>query len=124
VWDPEQTGRILSGRQLFGSATWSMFWPDGYAPLTALDDDGDGWLAGRELAGLAVWCDRNGNGVSDAGEVASLARLGIARVAVRPSGRQEGAPCNPQGMQRSDGTFLPTYDWMPVSRPEGENARR
>lgn len=122
VWDPERTGRIVSGRQLFGSATWSMFWRDGYAALAALDDDGDGWLAGRELAGLAVWCDANGNGVSDEGEVGSLEQIAVARIAVQPSGRHEGVPCSPHGIQRSNGTFLPTYDWTPVSRPERERA--
>jgi hypothetical protein len=116
VWDPEKKGRITSGRQLFGSFTWSMFWRDGYEPLAALDDDRDGWLAGRELNGLAVWQDRNGNAVSEPGEVLSLAEMDIERVAVRSAGRIAGTLCNPRGMQRRDGTYLPTYDWTPTSR--------
>src|SRR5207248_5903091 len=55
VWDPQHTGQVRDGRQLFGSATWWIFWDDGYQPLAALDNDGDGWLSGNELAGLAVW---------------------------------------------------------------------
>jgi hypothetical protein len=122
VWDPERTGRITSGRQLFGSVTWWMFWRDGYEALAALDDDGDGWLEGKELEGLAIWCDRNGNGIADPGEVVPLSQLGITRVAVRPGGRSEGALFNAQGIQRRDGTYLPTYDWIPtsvVSEPRG-----
>jgi hypothetical protein len=52
VWDPGKSGRIESGLQLFGSVTWWMFWKDGYQPLAALDDNGDGWLSGEELQGI------------------------------------------------------------------------
>ena len=51
------------GLQLFGSVTWWLFWEDGYAPLAALDDNHDGRLEGAELKGIAIWFDRNGNGV-------------------------------------------------------------
>ena len=94
-----------------------MFWRDGYEPLAALDDDRDGWLRGRELEGLAAWRDRNGNAISERGEVASLAECGIAAVAVHAAGRAAGVPWNPRGMERRDGAFLPTYDWTPTSRP-------
>jgi hypothetical protein len=118
VWDPERTGRIVSGRQLFGWVTWAAFWKDGYQPLAALDDDRDGWLSGKELEGLAVWSDANGNGVSDPGEVRPLAVMGIARVAVQASGRTRGTLCNVKGLQLLDGTFLPTYDWTPAAIAE------
>jgi hypothetical protein len=114
VWDPAGTGRISSGRQLFGSVTWWIFWRHGYEPLTLLDDDGDGWVAGRELAGLAVWRDRNGDGHSDPGEVIPAARAGIARLAARPDGRYGRIPWNPHGLATTDGRLLPTYDWTPT----------
>jgi len=117
VWDPARTGRITSGAQLFGTATWSMYWSDGYAPLTALDDNHDGWLTGHELDGIGVWNDRNGNAVSEAGEVKPLASYEVKRIAVRQSGHTGGVPSHPRGMQRMDGTYLPTYDWMPASLP-------
>jgi hypothetical protein len=117
VWDPERTGRITSGAQLFGTATWSMYWSDGYAPLGALDDNRDGWLAGKELVGLAVWNDRNGNAISDPGEVKPLRDYAIARLAVRASGRTGVSPYHPHGIERGDGTTLPTYDWVPTSVP-------
>src|SRR5207302_6844825 len=81
VWDPERRGRITSGTQLFGSFTWSIFWRNGYEPLAFLDDNHDGWLTGVELQGLSVWRDRNGDGVSEPGEVLPVAALGIVRVA-------------------------------------------
>jgi len=115
VWDPENRQHIESGRQLFGSVTWWMFWRDGYQALAALDDDGDGWLEGKELQGIAIWRDANGNGVCDPGEVISLRDAGIVRIAVRATGRTSGMLFNPQGIQLNDGTSLPTYDWTPVS---------
>ena len=123
VWDPANQQRIESGRQLFGSVTWWMFWRDGYAALAALDDDGNGWLEGDELAGIAIWRDVNGNGVCDPGEVISLRDAGIVRIAVRASGRTNGMPFNSQGIQLSDQTFRPTYDWTPESIVMGAEDR-
>jgi hypothetical protein len=117
VWDPARTGRITSGAQLFGTATWSMYWSDGYAPLAALDDNCDGWLTDQELNGLAVWNDRNGDAVSDSGEVKPLQSYGVKRVAARAESHSGGSPSHPRGMQRNDGSYLPTYDWMPTSLP-------
>lgn len=113
VWDPQRTGRITSGLQMFGSVTWWIAWANGYQPLALLDNDGDGWLSGRELRGLAVWVDANANGVSERGEVQSLSSFGIARIAVTSSGKADETPSNQQGIQLRDGRFLPTYDWTP-----------
>lgn len=113
VWNPRGTGRITSGLQLFGSVTWWIAWENGYAPLAMLDDDGDGWLRGKEFQGLAVWRDANSNGVSEAGEVLSLAQANIERIAVQPQGNSEQVPYHPQGIRLHDGRWLPTYDWTP-----------
>lgn len=117
VWDPKHTGKITSGLQLFGNVTWWLFWKDGYEPLAALDNNHDGWLEGKELQGIAVWFDRNGNGVSDPGEVVSLASLSIQRIAVHSAGTTDGVPANPHGIQLRDGSSLATFDWTPVSLP-------
>ena len=114
VWDPGHTGKITSGLQLFGSVTWWLFWKDGYEPLAALDNDRNGWLEGAELRGIAVWFDRNGNGIADPGEDVSLASLGVKRIAVLATGLSAGAPANPRGVELRDGSFLPTFDWTPV----------
>jgi len=89
-----------------------MFWRNGYEALTALDDDGNGWLEGKELRGIAVWCDKNGNGISDSGEVKPLDFYGITRISVRHEGTEHGLLFNPQGIQRANGKYLSTYDWI------------
>jgi hypothetical protein len=108
VWDPEHTGRITSGRQLFGTVTWWMFWENGYQALAALDDDHDGWLRGPELSGLALWFDRNQNGVSDPGEVIPIEQAGIEALAVNGG----SSLMNPSGALLKDGRVLPTWDWV------------
>jgi hypothetical protein len=114
AWDPQEAGHIQSGLQLFGSVTWWMFWKNGYQPLATLDNDRDGWLAGEELKGVAVWRDRNENGVSDPGEVVPVESIGILRIAAHAHAVQAGVPFNPQGIHLNNGTTVPTYDWMPV----------
>lgn len=109
VWDPQHTGVVKSGLQLFGTATWWMFWRDGYAALAALDDNRDGWLSGAELSGIAVWIDGNQNGRSDPGEVISLQSAGINRVRV-------AAPQAPCGIEFADGRCTPSFDWISVAR--------
>lgn len=119
VWDPDATGRITSGRQLFGSVSWWLFFDDGYQALDLLDDDGDGELSGGELKGLAVWFDRNSNGVSDTGEVTAIERLGVAAISCRGTGRDGAAFVNPTGLRMTDGRVLPTFDWIASSDPGG-----
>jgi hypothetical protein len=113
VYDPHGTGRVTSGLQLFGGVTFWMFWDNGYEALAALDDDRDGVLTGRELEGLAIWQDRNGNGVCDAGEVRPLAAWGIVAVSCRCR-RDPDDPSRmayaPQGVRFRDGSTRPTYD--------------
>ncbi|HEV3197156.1 MAG TPA: hypothetical protein VGZ73_04600 [Bryobacteraceae bacterium] len=114
VWDPNRTGRITSGRQLFGSVTWWMFWRNGYEPLAALDDNRDGVLSGAELRGIAVWRDANSNGIADPGEVVPVEGFGIVEIAVKP--RQiDGALQRNGGIKLRDGRSLTTFDWTPVS---------
>jgi hypothetical protein len=115
VWDPAGKGKIESGRQLFGSATWWMFFSDGYEAMRSLDDNADGWLSGLELKGIGVWQDRNQNGVSDRGEVAPLARHGITGLAVRPSRRDGRTLIADRGVRFVGGRVGPSFDWVPVS---------
>jgi len=112
AWNPDGSGRITSGRQLFGSVTWWLFFADGYRALDALDDDRDGWLRGDELRGLAAWFDRDSDGISDAGEVVPLARLGVEALATHWVGRQRGMPFHPAGLRLRSGRAVPTYDWI------------
>ncbi len=121
VWDPESRGRITSGRQLFGSVTWWMFWDDAYQVLPILDDDRNGWVDGRELEGLSLWFDRDEDGVSDDGEVIPVAATPIAAIATQATGRSGSAAMNASGLRLEDGRLLPTYDWVatPIVRQKG-----
>lgn len=112
VWDPKRTGRIHSGTQLFGSVTFLMFWRTGYDALAALDDDGDGWLRGDELAGLALSHDRDGDGQNGPGEVAPV---GVHRIVAMAARGDEGdghrvAARATAGVRYADGSTRATFD--------------
>tara|TARA_R110001592_G_scaffold94289_2_gene273047 strand:- start:449 stop:1477 length:1029 start_codon:yes stop_codon:yes gene_type:complete len=115
VWDEDGRGDVPSGRVLFGSVTWWIFWNNGYEALKSLDNDNDGWLQEDELQGLALWQDTNSNGVSDPGEVVPIEVAGIEGIAVTATGEVDGMPANPQGLRLTGGKQLPTYDW--ITRP-------
>lgn len=113
VHDPQQTGKITSGLQLFGNVTFWCFWDHGYEALRTLDDNGDGVLRGEELRGLALWHDANGNGICEPGEVRPLAHHGIVElscVGQRDSQHPDRVWFSPRGAVYRDGTTRPTFD--------------
>ena len=112
VYDAESRGTVTSALQWFGNVTFWLFWSDGYEPMRALDDNGDGELAGLELRHLAIWHDRDRDGVSDAGEVRPLAAHGIVALSCSYVGGDgtHFAALSPQGARLSDGRTRPTYD--------------
>jgi len=116
VFDSRQTRQIQSGLQMFGSVTFWLFWDNGYQALRSLDDDGDGRLLGRELAGLAIWRDVNGNGISEPGEVTPLAAWNIVELSCEAAGPGPDedpklvTAFSPDGVRFADGTTRPTYD--------------
>ena len=112
VWDPLETGCVLSARQMFGSYTFQIFRRTGYDALAALDDNADGVLSGPELAGLSVWFDRDGDGRSTSGEVSPLRTFGVVSIAVTATTRDGIHPTNPRGLTLRDGRTLPTWDWI------------
>ncbi len=61
---------------LFGTAGG---YDTGYEKLS-LYADANGIVKGDVLKGLAVWQDKNGNGIADAGEVTSCTELGITSI--------------------------------------------
>jgi hypothetical protein len=112
VYDPTSSGRITSALQLFGDVTFWNVWRNGYEPMRALDDDGDGELRGSELRHLALWRDVNRDGVSDPGEVRPLSAFGIVALTCR-GGKGDGiyaAAVAEQGVRFNDGRTRPTYD--------------
>ena len=89
VYDATSAGRITSALQLFGDVTFWNVWRNGYEPMRALDDDGDGELRGRELRHLALWRDMDRDAVSDPGEVRPLSEYGIVALTCR-GGKGDG----------------------------------
>jgi hypothetical protein len=113
VWDPDNTGTITTGEQLFGNMTFRMLFSDGYRAMDSLDDNRDGKLADEELKGLALWHDRNSNGVSDPGEVTPIADTPVRSLAAGTTGKVNGLhPTHDAGLTLDDGTTLPTWDWV------------
>ncbi len=117
VHDPLQRDEITSALQWFGNVTFWLFWNNGYHALSALDDDGNGELAAGELRDLAIWHDRNSNGISDAGEVRPLAAHDIVGLSCRYVDgdglgryRLQFAAVSPQGVRLADGRIRPSYD--------------
>lgn len=121
VWDPDRKCEITSGRQLFGSVSWWLFFADGYQALDVLDDNRDGTLTGQELVGMSVWFDRNCDGRSDSSEVLPLEKTPIVALATKSSGKYLNSPMNAAGLTLKDGRTLPTYDWItsPVKSHRG-----
>jgi hypothetical protein len=112
VWDPTGRGEIRSALQLFGNVTFWLFWSNGYEALCSLDDTGDGLLAGSELNHLAIWRDRNSNGISDAGEVRPLSAHGIAGLSCGYTAMDDPsfAAMSQRGAVMKSGRTRPTYD--------------
>jgi len=112
VWNEDGTGRISSGRQLFGSVTWWLFFKDGYHALDCLDDNRDRILSGNELTGISVWFDTNSNGKSEQEEIKSLEELGIISISTESTSTENGWPANKTGIKLKNTQTIPTYDWI------------
>jgi hypothetical protein len=87
VMDRNADGAINDGSELFGSSTTLLDGTraaDGYAALSELDTNHDGVVSSTDagFAKLQVWVDSNSDGVSTAGELRSLAELGISNISV------------------------------------------
>lgn len=95
VWDKDADGNIEGFGEMIASASPLSFilesgggWPafrdelNGFAQLALLDDNGDGLIDNQDTiyTTLQVWQDLNQNGISEAGELFSLAGLNIASI--------------------------------------------
>ena len=92
-----------------------MFWRNGFEPLAALDNNGDGSLTGEELDGIGVWQDRNANGISDVGEIRPAREFGIIAIGVHANEEECGVLMNHNGVTLGDGRSLTLFDWTPRS---------
>ncbi len=138
VFDPGHIGQITSAAQLFGNWTFGgkkiaradyrtlsdvfgetgTAWENGYQALGTLDMNGDHKISGEELNPLALWFDNNRDGVSQAGEVVSLAEARVDMIYISPdrSDRHTGDLIATRGYERTlpDGTRVrgASIDWM------------
>ena len=127
VYDPQAKREVTSALQLFGNVTFWLFWENGYQALSALDDNHDGWLTGKELQGLALWHDANGNGICDPGEVKPLSAYGIEGICCRyqiDSQHPDRIAWSPVGVRYRDGKTRPTFDLILHSRGPAEGESR
>jgi len=126
--DLDGDGQIDDGSELFGEATvleGGVRAKDGFEALAALDTNRDGKLDVQDeaFASLRVWSDADADGVTDAGELRSLADLGITSIATQAKavtvfdeGNLIGLTAN---YTRSDGTEGEVADvWFRVSEAE------
>ncbi len=79
VFDKNGNGTIDDATELFGTFTGS-----GFADLAQYDSNHDGVIDANDTvwSKLQVWIDANNDGVSEAGELHSLADLGIASISL------------------------------------------
>jgi hypothetical protein len=113
VYDPTKSRKITSGLQLFGNVSFWCFFDNGYDALRSLDDNGDGVLNGRELDGLAIWHDANGDGICQPDEVRPLSYYGIVGISCNwqtDSLHPDRIAFSPRGIILRDGTTRPTFD--------------
>ena len=75
VYDKNGNGRVDGIAELVGSAK-----TDGFDALASFDSDGNGRIDAGDMAfsALRVWRDVNGNGVTNAGEMLTMAGAGIS----------------------------------------------
>lgn len=99
---PKADGTI-DGSCLFGTATG---YQNGYEQLASLDMDMDGLVKGKELAGLSVWQDKNGNARPDQGEVQSIDKLGISELDLHHKNMKSTFVMN--------GKKCTMFDWWPT----------
>ena len=70
-------------------------------------------MRGHELDGLALWHDANSNGISERGEVRTLASYDIVALncrATRDSRHPDHIFASAAGVTYRDGSTRPTYD--------------
>jgi len=104
--------KISSGIQLMGSVSFWIFWEHGYQVLSALDDNRNGELRGRELRGLSIWQDKNSNGKSEVGEVRPLSDWNILALSVENERYSSEFLRSPHGVILKSGKTRPSYDWL------------
>jgi Ca2+-binding RTX toxin-like protein len=126
VRDLNGNGRIDDGSELFGSGRIETQFgrptpagTAGFAELSTLDSNGDKMISALDTAfsTLLVWVDANGDAVTDAGELKTLAELGLVSISL-VTRASDNLDCGCDGtsvatmstVTRADGTTINAYD--------------
>ncbi|MDR2337171.1 MAG: hypothetical protein LBE20_00800 [Deltaproteobacteria bacterium] len=114
VWDKKYKKEIISVEQLFGQKTFGKTWKDGFEALASLDKNQDRIVNGNELNELALWFDKNQNGISEKGEIKTLKEAGVTALYYTKDGDdpQTGDIIVSKGYTKTDGTTGAAIDWM------------
>lgn len=83
AWDVDGDGKITGGKEIFGHVDLDgkNRFANGYEKLSKyFDKNKDGRVEGSELKGLKIWEDRNGDGVTQKGELVDLASRNIKKL--------------------------------------------
>ncbi|HVJ03762.1 MAG TPA: calcium-binding protein, partial [Sphingomonas sp.] len=103
VLDGNGNGRVDGIDELFGNRA-----SGGFAELAQYDSDGDGRISASDAiwSELKVWQDRDRDGETDAGELRTLAQLGIVSLSLSTTSLNVSTPQNARLLSRSDVTFV------------------
>jgi hypothetical protein len=122
VMDLNHDGRINTGAELLGTSTRladGSLARDGWQALAQYDANADGQINAQDaaFADLKVWVDANTDGVTDSGELKSLADVGVQSIGLHHDGSQTQQNGNVLDglatVQRTDGTTTTMTDaWL------------
>ncbi|QFY59410.1 type I secretion C-terminal target domain-containing protein [Rhizobium grahamii] len=84
AYDVDGNGKIDNGTEIFSPHFAGGTYADGLAALATLDSNHDGKIDANDeaFAKLTIWQDLNHNGITDAGELSSLADHSIASISL------------------------------------------
>ncbi|MBN9417520.1 MAG: hypothetical protein J0I12_18875 [Candidatus Eremiobacteraeota bacterium] len=109
VSDFDGDGKIDSGRELMrttGVNGEQGKYKGGWDKLSQLfDKNKDGKVSGDELNELQVWVDKNGDGISDEGELRSVKDLGISQIDIPAEGVKSNFTMNGKQQMAEDYVF-------------------
>jgi hypothetical protein len=85
--DLNHDGKIDDGKELFTQNFAGGNFANGAAALASLDSNHDGVIDHNDAAfsSLLIWKDANANGISDAGELSTLAQNGVTSISTTPT---------------------------------------
>ncbi len=108
-------GKINDGSELFGTSTHlpdGTIAQSGFEALVQYDQNGDGVIDAQDeiFASLRVWQDKNSNGVTDEGELHTLADLGITGISLETT-EEDGRRVSQVSFQNGASVKMGEFDF-------------